>query len=113
MIFNAIIAFGPNAIQILDTVNGVKGVPTNSIYRRLFIQPWRGNKNTCYVGLSNVANDGSGTGVIKDLADPGIANTVILDSFDYVVSGNFSGEDPSMLYVHGASGDKVIVSIFT
>lgn len=113
MIYNALIAFGPQPIQILDPVNGVKGVPTGSIYRKLFIQPWRGNKNGCYVGLSNVTNDGSGVGVIKDLADTGSASTIILDTFEYEVSQYFSGEDPSMIYVHGAAGDKVLVTIFT
>lgn len=111
MIFVGVITFGASPIQIIDPVNGVQ-VPSGLRYRRLFIQQARSNKAACYVGLSNVTNDGSGIGVIKDLADAAggsaTAAVAILDTFQD--DGNV---EPSLIYVHGTSGDKVIVSLFT
>lgn len=111
MIFVGVITFGPSSIQIVDPINGVQ-VPAGLRYRRLLIQQARGNKAACYVGLSNVSNDGSSIGVIKDLADAAggsaTASMAILDIFED--NGNV---EPSLIYVHGALGDKVIVSLFT
>jgi hypothetical protein len=78
---------------------------------RVFCEPLRSNTHVCYVGTSNVTNDGSGTGVIQELAAPPAA-TVPCDNFDLE---NDASEDtviaPS-LWAHGFTGEKLKVSYY-
>jgi hypothetical protein len=110
MVYTGVITFGSNAIQITDSANGGVTVPTRTFFRRILIEPLRTNTHAAYVGLSNVTNDGSGTGVIQELAAP--ATGVALDRFLDMAAGSAHNIPPDIYYVHGFSGEKAKVSVF-
>jgi len=109
MIYSGTITLGSNAIAITDATNGV-ALPAGAMARRILIEPLRGNANAAYVGLSTVTNNGTGV-AIQELAAP--AAGVVLDRFDDRAGGGSHNIDPSPLFVHGTSGQKLKVTIWT
>jgi hypothetical protein len=94
-----IITFGSVAVQF--------PVPNDLPLVHLVIaEPLRTNGAVCYVGGSNVTNDGSGTGVIRELAQPG-ASTAFVDQFAYQPSTDGNRVDPTIFWAHGTSGQKL------
>jgi hypothetical protein len=108
--YSGMITFGASPIQLIDPVNGVVGYPLGQMARRVFAQPLRGNTAAAYVGLSNVTNTGTGP-AIQELAAP--ATNTTLDRYDDRAGGGSHNIDPSQFWVHGTSGQKVKVTIFT
>ncbi len=53
-----------------------------------------------------MTNDGSGVGVIKELATPPAA-TVPLDRYDFVDWNGSNAIDPTQYYIHGTTGEKL------
>src|SRR2546421_839405 len=82
-----------------------------SLVQRILIEPLRTNTHAAYVGLSNVTNDGTGTGVIRELAQPPAA-TVILDSFEMADWYGVNTIDPTTIWVHGTTGEKLKASYY-
>jgi hypothetical protein len=78
---------------------------------RVLVEPLRSNTHVSYVGISTVTNDASGTGVIKELAQPPAA-TLPCDTFDLQNDVSEDTIDPSQLYGHGTSGEKLKVTYF-
>lgn len=77
---------------------------------RVEIEPLRTNSHICSVGTSAVTIDGTGTGVIRELAQPGAA-TVILDR--YVLDDQYGHRiDPTQLYVRGTSAEKAKLTYY-
>jgi hypothetical protein len=113
MVYTAVITFGASAIQLTDNTNGVAAWPEGSMCRRILIEPVRANMHAAYVGLSDVTNDGSGAGVIQELAVPSSTASTALDRFIDAASGSHHNIDPSMFWVHGYAGEKVKASLFT
>ena len=86
--------------------------PTDSAtVHAVLVEPLRSNAAVSYVGGPNVTNDGSGTGVIRELAAPG-AITVPLDQFAYQPSSDSNRVDPTTFYAHGTAGEKLKVTYF-
>lgn len=79
---------------------------------RVFVEPLRSNTHVGYVGISTVTNDGSGTGVIRELAAGSATATVIIDSFDIENNESDDTIDPSQLWCHGTTGEKLKVTYF-
>ncbi len=79
------------------------------LVRRIYIEPLRANTHPAYIGTSAVTNDGSGTGVIKELATPP-ASTVGKDSFTFEDPSARNTMDPTKIYVHGTNGEKLQVT---
>ena len=81
--------------------------PTDSAtVHAVLVEPLRSNAAVSYVGGANVTNDGSGTGVIRELA-AGPAITLPLDQFSYQPSTDSNRVDPTIFYAHGTSGQKL------
>lgn len=78
---------------------------------RVYAVPLRSNTHVSYVGISTVTNDASGTGVIKELAQPPAA-TVATDSFDHQDQSGLNSIDPTQFYGHGTSGEKMLVTYY-
>ena len=78
---------------------------------RIDIEPLRTNAHIVSVGTSTVTADGSGTGVIRELAQPGAA-TVILDRYTLEDQMSQNRIDPTQLYVRGTNGEKVKVTYY-
>lgn len=100
-----VITFGATAVQL----SAPAGVPAT--VRRILIEPVRANTHACWVGTAAVTNDGSGTGVIQELAQPPAA-TIPLDRFDYIDHTGSNRLDPTDFWVHGTSGEKATVAYF-
>jgi hypothetical protein len=79
------------------------------LVRRIYIEPLRSNTHPAYIGTSAVTNDASGTGVIKEMATPPAA-TVAKDSFTFEDPSGNNTMDPTKIYVHGTSSEKVCVT---
>jgi hypothetical protein len=78
---------------------------------RVLAEPLRSNTHVSYVGTSAVTNDASGTGVIKEIAQPPAA-TLPCDNFDHPDQDGYNTIDPTQLYGHGTSGEKLKVTYF-
>jgi hypothetical protein len=79
---------------------------------RVYVEPLRSNTHVSYIGTSAVTNDGSGTGVIRELAEPSSTATVINDYWDLENNESDDTIDPTQLYGHGTSGEKLKVTYF-
>lgn len=78
---------------------------------RILVEPLRSNTHISYLGISTVTNDASGTGVIKELAQPPAA-TVGCDSFSEEDQDGANTIDPTQYWGHGTSGEKFRVTYF-
>ena len=107
-LYNALITLAASAIQITDASSGVTTWPSGAMARRIFIEPLRGNSHAAYVGRSDVTNNGTGV-AIQEVAAP-VAN-VALDRYDDRAGGSDHNLDPTGLYVHGTSGEKLKVTL--
>lgn len=109
--YTAVITFGATAIQITDSSAGVTSWPGGQMFaREILIEPLRTNAAIMSVGNSSVTIDGSGTGVISELAVP---STTPLDRFEISARGSDHNIDPREFYVRGTSTQKCKVTIFT
>jgi len=97
-----ILTFGASAVQF-PVPNDIPTVHTVSA------EPLRTNTHPCWIGTSAVTNDGSGTGVMTQLATPPAA-TVPVDRWSYQPSTDGNRVDPTGFWAHGTSGEKLIVS---
>jgi hypothetical protein len=98
-----LITFGASAVQFPVDAPGLC---------RVFCEPLRTNANICYVGTSNVTNDGSGTGVIQEIAEPSATATVPCDNYDLENNESDDTIDPSQLWAHGTTGQKLKVTYY-
>lgn len=115
-VFSAIITFAGSAVQ----VTGASGVaseemsgalwPTGALAWRAMFQPMRANTHQCWVGHGDVTNNGTGNSMWELLAPQA---TSPLDSFEIQAAGGDRNFDPSNLYVHGTSGEKIRVNIWS
>ena len=97
-LITTILTFGATAVQC--------PAPSPSPMAHIvLLEPLRTNTHVCYVGGPNVTNDGSGTGVIRELAAPG-AISVPLDQFSFQPSTSGNPVDPTIFYAHGFLGEK-------
>lgn len=78
---------------------------------RVFVEPLRSNTHVSYIGTSAVTNDASGTGVIKELAQPPAA-TVACDTFSEEDQSGDNTIDPTQFWGHGTNGEKLKVTYF-
>jgi hypothetical protein len=85
--------------------------PTGVTVASIFAFPLRSNTHVSYVGISTVTNDASGTGVIKEIAQPPAA-TVGTDSFVKEDMEGANTIDPTQFYAHGTTGEKLLVTYF-
>jgi hypothetical protein len=99
----AILTFAAGAQQF-------PAAPGIGLARFIYAQPLRSNTHPCYVGISTVTNDASGTGVIKELATPPAA-TVAVESFTLEDMAGDNRLDPTQFYAHGTSGEKIKVTL--
>jgi hypothetical protein len=83
--------------------------PGIGLCRRVFAQPLRSNTHVCSVGISTVTCDGSGTGVVQELAQPPAA-TLPLDSFLMEDQGGSNTLDPTVFFAQGTAGEQLKVS---
>jgi hypothetical protein len=83
-----------------------------NVCARIYAEPLRTNTHAAFVGTSAVTNDGSGTGVVKELAAVGTTATTILDNFDHSDGNGQNRVDPSQWYFHGFAGEKIKVTLF-
>lgn len=100
--------------RILTFAAGAQQCPAPSgfsLVARIFIEPLRSNSNPCYFGISTVTNDGSGTGVITEIAKPGV-NTTNAGNYELSDYANANTIDPTQFYGHGTSGEKLKVTYF-
>ena len=100
--------------RILTFAAGAQQFPAPAVgaqVARVYAEPLRTNTHASFVGISTVTNDGSGTGVIKELAQPPAA-TVPLDSFDHYDMDGANTVDPTQFYGHGTTGEKLVVTYF-
>jgi len=97
-----VVTFAGSAVQF-PAPSGFYGV------NRVYAVPLRSNTHISYVGTAAVTNDASGVGVIKELAQPPAA-TVGVDSFDETDMNGDNIIDPTQLYGHGTSGEKLLVT---
>lgn len=114
MIFSGIATFGSNAVQAITAITDPNGnawptAGTNYGAYYWYIQPLRGNGAACWIGFSNVTNNGTGASM-AELAAP--VSNVALDHFEWHAESTRS-EDPSILYVHGTSGQKVRITLWS
>jgi hypothetical protein len=109
MIYSAVITLGANAIQITGA-SGVTTWPTGALARRIFIEPLRGNTHAAWVGDLNVSKNGTGAS-ISEIAAP--LSNVPLDRWNHIVPGDMRSVDPTVFWVHGTSGEKLKVSIWS
>jgi len=83
--------------------------PGNGLVRRIYAQPLRSNTHACSVGISTVTADGTGTGVIQELAQPPAA-TLPLDAFLIEDGSGNNRLDPTAFFSQGTAGEKLKVS---
>lgn len=84
---------------------------------RVLVRPLRSNTHVAYVGLSTVSNDGSGAGVIQELAAPPASTdpaaiTVPTDAFDHADQSGDNTIDPTQFWADGTDGEKLLVTYF-
>lgn len=85
--------------------------PSNGLVNRIVAEPLRSNTHASFVGISTVTNDGSGTGVVKEIAQPPAA-TVPLDYFEHYDMDGRNTISPEQFYGHGTTGEKLKVTYF-
>ncbi len=98
-----LVALSSSAVQFPAAAPGVC---------RVFVEPLRANTHVSYLGDSTVTNDASGTGVIRELAAGSATATVIVDSWDLENNESDDTIDPTQLWAHGTSGEKLKVTYF-
>jgi hypothetical protein len=98
-----LVVLGASAVQFPAASPGVC---------RVYVEPLRSNTHVSYVGISTVTNDASGTGVIRELAEPSATATVICDYWDLENQESDDTIDPTQLWAHGTSGEKLKVTYF-
>ncbi len=78
---------------------------------KVIAQPLRTNTNPAYVGTVSMAIGTSlATGVISEIAAPVAATP--LDKFSWDVKAGHDLIDMNQLYFDGASGEKLLVTVF-
>ncbi len=102
VVTTAILTFAAGAQQF-------PAAPGIGLVRRIYAQPLRSNTHPCSVGISTVTNDGSGTGVVQELATPPAA-TVPLDSFTMEDQDGSNRLDPRMLWAQGTLAEGLKIS---
>lgn len=98
--------------QILTFAAGAQQFPAApgiGLCCRVFAQPLRSNTHACSIGDSTVTSDGSGTGVMQELAVPPAA-TLPLDSFNEEDQDGNNRIDPTVFYSQGTAGEKLKVT---
>lgn len=85
--------------------------PSNGKCCRVYVEPLRTNLHASFVGTSAVTNNGSGTGVIKEMAQPGAA-TVIMDFFSQEDQESANTIDPTQFWGHGTAAEILKVTYF-
>jgi len=100
-------------IAILTFAAGAQQFPAPSsgpgLVNKIYAQPLRSNTHPCAVGVSTVVADGTGTGVIKELATPPAA-TIPLDEFSLEDQGGDNRLEPVQFYAQGTAGEKLKVT---
>lgn len=97
----ALLTFAAGAQQFPAVAGG--------LVRRIYAQPLRGNANSCSVGISTVTSDGTGVGVIQELATSPAA-TIPMDAFLVEDGSGNNRLDPTAFYAQGTAGQKLKVS---
>ena len=100
--------------RILTFAAGAQQFPAPSVLglvSKIVATPLRANANPCWIGTSDVTNDASGVGVVQALATPPAA-TIPTDMFVHEDMSGRNSIDPTLLYAHGTSGQKLIVAYF-
>src|SRR5713101_4616795 len=98
-----LVTFATNAVQL-------PAAPNPGLVARVYVEPLRSNTAVAFIGDATVTKDGSGTGVIREIAAVGTAATAVLDSFDIEDQSSGDRIDPTQFWVHGTSGQKVKVT---
>jgi hypothetical protein len=106
--YTQLLTFGANAVQF----TALTGLPAG-LCARIWAEPLASNTHRAYAGLANVTNDGSGTGVIREIAAGSATATVALDLFADVDDNGQNRIDMSELYFHGFAGEKIKVTVKT
>jgi hypothetical protein len=70
-------------------------------------EPLRTNSHVCSVGGANVTNNGSGVGVITELAIPTVGP---LDRFNYMPDYEGNLVDPTQFWAAGAAGEALKIT---
>ena len=99
----ALLTLGASAVQFPAATSGT------GLVRYIRAEPLRSNTHVSYVGPSTVTADGSGTGVIKEIAQPPAA-TVANDAFVLEDMGGDNRLDPLQLYGHGTAAEKLKIT---
>jgi len=97
-----LITFGASAVQFPTDAPGLS---------RVFCEPLRSNAHVSYVGVAAVTNNGSGIGVIQELAAPPAA-TVPCDNYNLENEASDDTIDPDQLWAHGTAGEKLKVTYY-
>lgn len=106
LIEQTLLTLNGNAQQLAASTNGPGGTCC-----KLLVEQLRTNTHIASVGTSSVTSDGSGTGVIQELAQPGAA-TVILDRYELEDQENSNSIDPTQFYVKGTNNEKLKITYF-
>lgn len=80
--------------------------------RRIRLEPLRTNSAGFNVGTSAVTVNGTGTGVIQQVAQPPAA-TIAADAFEDRATGGHNTVDAAAYYVRGTALDSVLASYWT
>ena len=103
IVTNAILTFAAGAQQF-PAAAGATG-----LVRYIYAEPLRSNTHPCSIGLATVTNDGSGVGVIAELATPPAA-TVPIETFQLEDMGGDNRLDPTQFWAQGFAGEKLKVT---
>lgn len=101
--------------RVITLAAGAQQLPAPSgfaLVARVFVEPLRSNAHASFFGISTVTADGSGTGVIAELAQPGAAATALLNNYEISDYANANTIDPTQFWVHGTTGEKIKASYY-
>lgn len=113
-VYTQVLTFGSTPVQIAaaSTTPSAANISLTNV-SLLYVESLASNTHNAYVGTQAVTNDGSGTGVISQLAIPAATestNGVRLPFYELYLPNN--GVDVTQFYFHGNLGEKVKVSFF-
>jgi hypothetical protein len=83
--------------------------PEFALVARIYVEPLRSNTHAAFVGTSAVTNTGTGVGVVRELAVPGV---IALDMFNHADEASANTIDPTQFWGHGTSGEILKVTYF-
>jgi len=115
-VFSGILTFAASPIAItgasgvISEEMGSETWPSGARAWRLFAQPMRANTHQCWIGHSDVTNNGTGPSISELLAPQAAAP---LDNFQLNTAGSDRNFDPSIFFVHGTSGEKIRVTLWS